>query len=61
LITWNATGTSNIVQVGTGGSYSTNSLTDLTNIVVTTAATNFLDAGASTNRPARYYRIRSPQ
>ncbi|MGD0061759.1 MAG: kelch repeat-containing protein, partial [Verrucomicrobiia bacterium] len=65
LITWNTAGVSNIVQVtaGTGasGSYSTNGFTDVTNIVVTTATTNFYDVGAATNYPARYYRIRSPQ
>jgi uncharacterized repeat protein (TIGR03803 family) len=65
LITWNTTGTNNIVQVGAGvgaaGSFSTNSVTDLTNIVVTTATTNLWDVGAATNKPARYYRIRSPQ
>lgn len=65
LIAWNTTGTSNIVQVSPGavadGSFSTNSFMDLTNIVVTTATTNFWDVGALTNGAARYYRIRSPQ
>jgi hypothetical protein len=65
LITWNTTGTSNIVQVtaGTGasGSFSTNGFIDVTNLVVTSATTNFWDVGAATNYPARYYRIRSPQ
>jgi hypothetical protein len=65
LITWNTSGTNNIVQVsaGTGasGSFSTTGFTDLTNLVVTTATTNFWDVGAATNSPARYYRIRSPQ
>src|SRR5579859_5461129 len=65
LITWNTSGTNNVVQVSTGmgvrGSYSTNDFTDLTNIVVTTATTNFLDVGAATNSPARFYRIRSPE
>jgi hypothetical protein len=64
LITWNATGATNIVQIaaGTGvsGSFSTNGFTDLTTIVVTTYTTNFWDVGAATNRPARYYRIFSP-
>jgi hypothetical protein len=60
LITWNTSGTTNIVQV-TGGSFSTNGFTQVTNLIVTTATTNFLDVGATTNRPARYYRIRSPQ
>ena len=65
LITWNTSGTSNIIQAtavtGASGSFSTNGFTDVTNIVVTTATTNFYDAGAATNMPARYYRIRSPQ
>ena len=65
LITWNTTAISNIVQysAGTGpsGSFSTNGFADLTNLVVTTSTTNFLDVGAMTNKPARYYRTRSPQ
>ena len=65
LITWNTTGATNIVQVaaGTGasGSFSTNGFTDLATVVVTTYTTNFWDVGAATNKPARYYRIRSPQ
>jgi galactose oxidase-like protein len=65
LITWNTSGTNNIVQVGAGlgagGNFSTNVFTDLTNLVITTTTTNFLDVGAATNSPARYYRIRSPQ
>jgi len=65
LITWNTTGVSNIVQVspgvGAGGSFSTNSFADVTNILVTRITTNFWDIGAATNRPTRYYRIRSPQ
>jgi hypothetical protein len=65
LITWNTSGISNIVQVtagvGASGSYSATGFVDLTNLVVTTTTTNFWDVGAATNRPARYYRIRSPQ
>jgi hypothetical protein len=65
LITWNTSGTNNIVQVSSGaeadGSYSSNDFADVTNIVVTTATTNFWDVGAATNYPARYYRIRSPE
>ncbi len=61
LITWNTTGTNNLVQVtagtGAGGSFSTNGFADVTNIVITTATTNFVDVGALTNKPARYYRI----
>jgi hypothetical protein len=65
LIAWNTIGLSNIVQVspgvGAGGSFSTGSFTEVTNIVVTTTTTNFWDIGAGTNSPTRFYRIRSPQ
>jgi hypothetical protein len=58
LITWNTTGTSNIVQVtqnlGTGFS-------NLASFVITTSTTNYLDVGVVTNKPARFYRIWSPQ
>jgi len=64
FIAWNTTGLTNTVQVGTGtvpgGSYTTNSFVNLTNIVVTTTTTNFTDVGGATNKPARYYRIQSP-
>jgi len=64
LITWNTRGTTNIVQVtvgaGASGGFSPNDFADVTNIVVATETTNFWDVGAVTNRPARYYRIRSP-
>jgi len=64
LITWNTSGTTNYVQVNPGvgpsGSYSAFGFTDLTNLVITTATTNFLDVGALTNMPSRYYRIWSP-
>jgi hypothetical protein len=61
LITWNTMGATNIVQVSGGfgaGGGDTSNFTDLTSFVVTTATTNFLDIGAATNGPARYYRIR---
>ena len=58
-ITWNATGTSNVVQVSIGGSYPNSSFSDLTNIVVTTSTTNFWDVGALTNGASRCYRIRA--
>jgi hypothetical protein len=44
---------------GVGGSYSSNSFANIfivTNTVGT--VTNFLDAGAATNFPGRYYRVR---
>jgi hypothetical protein len=65
LIRWNTSGTNNIVQVsagmGAGHSFSTNGFTDLANLVITTPTANYLDVGGATNKPARYYRIRSPQ
>lgn len=66
FITWNTVGKTNIVQVNPvilhwDGSLSTNILWVLTNIVVTTTTTNFLDVGALTKGRARYYRILSPQ
>jgi hypothetical protein len=58
LITWNTSGTSNIIQVtpslGTGFS-------NLASFVITTSTTNYLDVGAGTNKPARFYRIELPQ
>jgi hypothetical protein len=64
LITWNTSGTTNYVQVnpgvGASGSYSGFGFTDVTNLVITTATTNFWDVGAATNMPSRYYRIWSP-
>jgi hypothetical protein len=63
LLAWKTTGSSNVVliQVCPGdasGGYSTSGFTDLTNLVVTTATTNFWDVGAATNGPSRYYRMR---
>ena len=62
-ITWmTAPGKTNALQRGTGGpggSYSTNNFTTIftvTNTLGTT--TNYLDLGAATNGPARYYRVR---
>ncbi len=66
LIQWNTNGaTNNHVQFTTGtanGSYSTNGFANLSNIVVTTATTNYLDVGGVTNTTThtRYYRISSP-
>ncbi len=45
--------------VSSNGSFSTNAFLDLANLIVTTATANFLDAGAATNTPSRYYRIRA--
>ncbi len=64
LITWTtAGGKTNVVQATTGasGSYSNNFI-DISPIIVPTGSdltsTNYLDSGAATNFPARYYRIR---
>ena len=64
LITWQmAPGITNALQVaaGSNGSYSTNGFTDIfvvTNNGVIGSLTNYLDVGAATNSPARYYRGR---
>jgi PKD repeat protein/lysophospholipase L1-like esterase len=63
LVTWRmGSGRTNALQATAGdisGGYNTNNFTDVftaTNTVGTT--TNYLDAGAATNVPARYYRVR---
>jgi PKD repeat protein len=44
---------------GTSGSYTTNSFTDIFTVTNTVGTlTNYLDLGAATNFPSRYYRIR---
>ena len=62
-VTWMmGAGKTNVLQVvngGTTGSFSVNNFTDLfavTNTVGT--ATNYLDVGAATNSPSRFYRVR---
>ena len=61
-VTWmSGIGTTNVLQVASGddcGGYSDNfiDLFGVTNAVG--ATTNYLDAGAATNFPARYYRVR---
>jgi hypothetical protein len=61
-ITWTmGSGRTNALQrtAGTGGSYDTNNFAAIfivTNTVGT--VTNYLDIGAATNAPARYYRVR---
>ena len=57
-------GQTNALQATSGapdGSYSTNGFTDIfivTNTVTAGSVTNFVDVGALTNRPSRYYRAR---
>jgi T5SS/PEP-CTERM-associated repeat protein len=65
LITWlMGPGATNALQVtngGTGGNYSTNGFTDVftvTNNTTVGTSTNYLDVGALTNGPTRYYRAR---
>jgi len=65
LITWlMAPGQTNALQVSSGGphgAYTTNIFTDLftvTNNTTAGALTNYLDIGAATNTPSRYYRAR---
>jgi T5SS/PEP-CTERM-associated repeat protein len=65
LITWMmGPGATNTLQATTGGpgnSYNTNGFTDIfivTNNTTVGTLTNYLDIGAATNAPARYYRAR---
>ena len=61
LVTWTpAGGTTNRLQVAIGGGYSTN-FTDFGPTIICNCgltSTNFLDLGAATNAPARFYRVR---
>jgi len=61
LVTWmTGIGITNVLQVSSGaaGSYTTN-FTDIFTVTNTVGTiTNYLDVGAATNRPARYYRVR---
>jgi len=60
LVTWMmGSGKTNALQAMTGSSYNTNNYADIfivTNTVGPT--TNYLDLGAATNAPNRYYRVR---
>jgi hypothetical protein len=65
LVTWQmGPGATNALQVttgGAGGSYSTNGFTDIfivTNNTTVGTVTNYLDLGAATNAPTRFYRAR---
>jgi hypothetical protein len=62
LLNWTTDGLTNIVQAITNstGGYSPSNFVDLATIVVTTAATNYVDVLGATNKPTRYYRIREP-
>jgi hypothetical protein len=55
-------GQTNALQATTGGadsSYTTNGFMDVFTITNTASSvTNYLDTGAATNLPARYYRVR---
>lgn len=61
-VTWTmGSGKTNALQrtAGTGGSFSTNNFANIFIVTNTLGTvTNYLDNGAATNRPARYYRIR---
>jgi hypothetical protein len=64
-VTWlMGPGQTNALQVSSGGihgSYNTNSFTDIfvvTNNTFPGTLTNYLDIGAATNKPSRFYRAR---
>jgi len=57
-VTWTmGSGKTNALQVGPGQSFS-NNFTDLAAIITAGTVTNYLDAGAVTSAPARFYRVR---
>ena len=62
LITWTTVGgKTNVLQAasGAGGGGFSNNFTDIFTVLNTiNTVTNYLDAGAATNYPARYYRVR---
>jgi glucosylceramidase len=63
VITWKTAGVrTNVVQVNTGGTYSTNGFADIGGPIVINVSgdtvTNYTDFGGATNFPARYYRVR---
>ena len=60
LISWmTGIGKTNALQVTAGGGYATNGFADIFTVTnAVSATTNYLDVGASTNSPARYYRVR---
>jgi hypothetical protein len=65
LVTWMmGPGATNTLQVASGdgnGNYATNGFTDIfivTNNTTVGTLTNYLDIGAATNNPSRYYRAR---
>jgi beta-glucanase (GH16 family) len=63
LVTWmTGIGRTNALQATAGdasGGYSANSFADIFTVTNTVGTvTNYLDAGAATNAPARYYRVR---
>ena len=65
LVTWMmGSGATNMLQVTSGdgnGNYATNGFTDIfviTNNTTVGTLTNYLDIGAVTNKPSRYYRAR---
>ena len=62
LVTWMmGSGKTNALQVTTGspgGSYSSNNFVDIFTVTNTVGSiTNYLDIGAATNSPSRYYRV----
>ncbi len=60
LVTWaTAAGRTNALQAAGAGGHYTNSFSDIFTVTNTTGSTtNYLDVGAATNVPARYYRVR---
>jgi hypothetical protein len=63
-INWNTQGLNgqfNYVQAAPGGNYNTNSFSDIATNTISGATASYTDTGGATNRPNRFYRVRSPQ
>jgi len=63
-INWNTRGSNgqfNYVQACPGGNYSTNGFFDIATNTIAGTTASYTDTGGATNRPNRYYRVRSPQ
>ena len=64
IINWNTKGSNgqfNYVQACPGGNYNTNSFFDIATNTIAATTASYTDVGGATNRPNRFYRVRSPQ
>jgi hypothetical protein len=64
VINWNTKGSNgqfNYVQAAPGGNYNTNSFFDIATNTIAGTTASYTDPSGATNKPNRYYRVRSPQ